>query len=116
MAPVWSRPTSYHTPPLVCHAVWFVCLSGGSDSLPAHADQITKHCQLAALPNTLLVVHPASSSDGWGKCDAWLTSRLVAASPAPDEGMAMRVPVGGGSEDSGLDLLPGLEAPPFEGK
>ena len=68
-----------------------------------------------SLTNADLVVHPASLGDMRQQGDAEATGP-VATTAAPDEGVAMGMPVGGGRRDGLADFLPGLEAPPLEGE
>src|SRR3954467_1916421 len=64
----------------------------------------------------VLVVHPLSCCGIWHDGDPGAARGAMAPPAAPDEGMLVRVPVGGGTLDGFFDLGPGFEAAPFEGQ
>src|ERR671938_395245 len=70
----------------------------------------------APLQDGALVVHPVTLSRSWQYTNAGLAAGAMAPPPAPDEGMPMLVPVGGGLRHGLADLLPGREAPALEGQ
>src|SRR6478736_5044324 len=61
-------------------------------------------------------MHPLNSCCFWHGGDAKTLARPVTPSTAPDEGMLVLVPVGGGPFDGPLDLGPGPEASPLQGQ
>src|SRR5829696_4793460 len=65
---------------------------------------------------TALVVHPVSLGGYREAGDAAGTGRATTLAPPPDKGMAMGVPVLGGSIESRTELLPRLEAAAREGQ
>jgi hypothetical protein len=63
-----------------------------------------------------LVVHPTSLCYFWHNSDASWTPRPMAATPAPDNGMPMGMPVHGGGLNGLAHVRPGFTAAPFEGQ
>ncbi len=64
--------------------------------------------------NPGLVVHPLNEFKFWEGGDAEAARLPMTPPPAPDEGVPVLVPVGGGPRDGGFDLGPSLEATAFE--
>ncbi len=52
----------------------------------------------------------------WQEGDAGLAAWPMAPPPSPDEGVAVRIPIGRRLRDRLDHLIPGLEAPPGEGE
>ena len=63
-----------------------------------------------------LVVHPLNERKFRDGGNPEAAALAMASPPAPDEGMLVLVPVGGGPSHGPLDLGPGLEAASFQGQ
>ena len=66
------------------------------------------------LRSLVLLVHPPTCLDIRERGDAQSARRAMAPAPAPDEGVLVHVPVGGGPFHHRLDLGPGIEPAPFQ--